>query len=152
VLDTFFVTDARTGSMANREEREKFESLLGKILTGNEVDFAGMLARQKGSRPLYQSYEGDRIPTEIRFENDPAGSRTGIEVETEDRIGLLYTIAHALYEMHINIHAAKIVTEKGAAIDNFYVSEAHGEKILDPGRQEFITRKIRDAINKLDRG
>jgi [protein-PII] uridylyltransferase len=149
VLDTFFVTDARTGKMANREEREKFESLLVKILTGGEVDFAAMLARQKGSRPLYQSYEGDRIPTEIRFDNETADSRTAIEVETEDRIGLLYTIAHALHELKLNIYAAKIVTEKGAAIDNFYVSEEHGEKILDPGRQDFIARKIRDAIHKL---
>lgn len=150
VLDTFFVTDARTGNMANREEREKFESLLTKILTGDEVDFGALLARQRGNRPLYQSYEGDRIPTEIRFDNETADNRTAIEVETEDRIGLLYTIAHALHELSLNIFAAKIVTEKGAAIDNFYVSDADGGKILDTGRQGFIARKIRDAIHKLD--
>ena len=45
------------------------------------------------------------------------------------------------------ISAAKIVTEKGAAIDTFYVTEQTGIKITDPGRQEFITRKIRDAIH-----
>lgn len=149
VLDSFFVTDARTGTLANREERDHFESLLMKVLTGDAVDVAALLARQKGNRPPYQSYEGDRIPTQIRFDNETAESRTAIEVETEDRIGLLYTISLALAELNLSISAAKIVTEKGAAIDTFYVTEKDGEKIEDPGRQEFITRKIREAINRL---
>ena len=149
VLDTFYVTDAVTGAMANREEREKFEALLVKVLTGEEVDFDAAVARQKGNRPLYQSYEGDRMPTNLQFDNETSETRTAIEVETEDRLGLLYTISRALAELDLNISAAKIVTEKGAAIDTFYVSEHDGQRILDLGRQEFIERKIRDAINKL---
>jgi [protein-PII] uridylyltransferase len=149
VLDTFFVTDADTGAMANREEREKFEALLAKSLTGAAVDFAALVAKRKGVRPLYLSYEGDRMPTQVQFDNETAGDRTAIEVETEDRVGLLYTISLALAELDLPISAAKIVTEKGAAIDTFYVSERDGRKILDRGRQEFVERKIRDAINKL---
>lgn len=149
VLDTFYVIDARTGTLANREEREKFEALLVKVLTGGDVDFGALIARQKVSRPPYQSYEGGRMPTKFRFDNETSDSRTAIEVETEDRVGLLYAISQALAELDLNISAAKIVTEKGAAIDTFYVSEQDGKKILDAGRQEFIMRKIRDAINKL---
>ncbi|MDB6021611.1 MAG: glnD [Pedosphaera sp.] len=149
VLDTYFVTDAQTGKLANREEREKFETLLIKLLTGDEVDFGALLARKRGNRPPYQSYEGDRMPTNIHFDNETSESRTAVEVETEDRLGLLYTISLALADLGLNITAAKIVTEKGAAIDTFYVCEQDGRKILDAGRQEFIARKIRDAINKL---
>ncbi len=149
VLDTFYVIDARTGKLANREEREKFEELLIKVLTGADVDFGALIARQKVSRPPYQSYEGGRMPTQFRFDNETSEGRTAIEVETEDRLGLLYAISQALAKLDLNISAAKIVTEKGAAIDTFYVSEQDGQKILDAGRQEFITRKIRDAINKL---
>lgn len=149
VLDTFFVVDAKTGTPANKEEREKFEEVLQKALTGEAVDFTALIARQKVSRPLYQSYEGDRIQTLVSFDNEASESRTVIEVETEDRLGLLHAISQALGETSLNISAAKIVTEKGAAIDTFYVSEQDGKKILDPGRQEFIERKIRDAINRL---
>jgi len=148
-LDTFYVTDAKTGALAIREEREKFEALLVKVLTGGEVDFAALVAKQKIYRPPYQSYEGDRLPTQIRFDNETSDSRTAIEVETEDRVGLLYAISLALAELELDISTAKIVTEKGAAIDTFYVSEPDGWKIVDPGRQDFIQRRIRDAIQKL---
>ena len=149
VLDTFYVTDAKTGTLANREEREKFEELLNRVLTGEEVDFKALIARQKVNRPLYQSYEGDQMPTRIKFDNDTSESRTVIEVETEDRIGLLYAISQSLAELELNLSAAKIVTEKGAAIDTFYVNEQDGGKICELGRQNFIERKIRDSINNL---
>ncbi len=149
VLDTFFVVDAKTGKLANREEREKFEELLVKVLTGGEVDFLGMILRQKAGLAPYQSYEGDRMPTQVHFDNDTSESRTVVEVETEDRVGLLHVISLALAEMNLNLSAAKIVTEKGAAIDTFYLNEQDGGKILDAGRQGFIERKIRGAIGQL---
>ncbi|MDB6017761.1 MAG: uridylyltransferase [Pedosphaera sp.] len=149
VLDTYYVTDAQTGRLANREEREKFEALLVKVLTGGEVDFPALIARLKAVRPPYQSYEGDRMPTQIQFDNEASESRTAMEVETEDRLGLLHTISQSLAELELNISAAKIVTEKGAAIDTFYINEQDGQKVLDAGRQAFIERKIRNAIQHL---
>ncbi len=150
VLDTFFVTDARTGGLVTREEREEFEALLVKVLTGATVNFSELIARQQpDTRPLYQSYDGDRIPTQIHFDNEASESRTSVEVETEDRVGLLHAITQALAETGLDISAAKIVTEKGAAVDTFYVNEKGGSKISDASRREFIERKMRDAINRL---
>jgi [protein-PII] uridylyltransferase len=149
VLDTFSVVDAATGKLVNREERDKFEALLLKVFTGAEVDLRALIARQKSARPLFQSYEGDRLPTAIRFDNETSGLRTAMEVETEDRLGLLYAISQSLADLNLDIYGAKIVTEKGAAIDTFYLSERNGDKILDLGRQSFIERKIRGAINLL---
>jgi [protein-PII] uridylyltransferase len=149
VLDTFFVTDARTGGLVTREEREQFESLLGRVLLDEMVDFAALIAKQPALQTLYQSYDGDRIPTEIRFDNEASDTRTAIEVETEDRVGLLHAITEALASLELNISASKIVTEKGAAIDTFYVNEAGGQQILDVGRQEHVERRLREAIKKL---
>src|ERR1051326_3032145 len=39
ILDTFFVTDARTGLLADKAEREKFERLVSQALTG-DLDLA----------------------------------------------------------------------------------------------------------------
>src|SRR5258708_38219709 len=52
VLDTFYVTDARGGGLINREEREHFEGFLRTALTEGEVDFHGLIGRQKAARPL----------------------------------------------------------------------------------------------------
>jgi [protein-PII] uridylyltransferase len=150
VLDTFFVIDAKTGNLAGVEQRDKFEHLLNKALTGEEVDFPALIARHKITRPLYAAYSGERIPTHVRFDNEVSETRTLIEIETEDRIGLLYAISQTFSELDLDITAAKICTEKGAAIDTFYVRELDGGKILAPDRQSGIERKVRQGINRLD--
>ena len=150
VLDTFFVADAITGNLAGPDQRDRFESVLHKALTGEEVDFPALIGRQKITRPLYQAYTGEHIPTQIRLDNDASDTRTLIEIETEDRIGLLYTISQTLTELALDISAAKICTERGAAIDSFYVRELSGGKVLAPERQHAIEHQLRHAIHALD--
>ncbi len=149
-LDTFYVTDARTGTLAGREEKEKFETLLLKVLTTEDVDLHALITRLKTNRSSYQSPAGERMPTRITFDNDTAETSTVIDLETEDRLGLLHVISQSLAEMAIDISVAKIQTEKGAAIDSFYVRDGDGQKILDPERQKFITHRLRTAIARLD--
>lgn len=149
ILDTFFVTDARTGKLVNREERELFEGILVQALTGHAVDFPSLIARRKLPRPAYHSLEGERITTRIEFDNDTSATATVIDIETEDRLGLLYAISRVFAELGLDISLAKISTEKGAAIDTFYVTEAFGQKILDQTRQTQIINKLLDAIATL---
>jgi len=150
VLDTFYVTEGRSGGLISREERDNFEDLLLKILTANDPDLHALIARQKTARPLYQSLEGERIPTRIEFDNETSQNRTVIDIETEDRLGLLYVISEALSELRLDISLAKISTEKGAAIDTFYVSELDGQKIVSPPRQKFIAETLRQALARMD--
>jgi [protein-PII] uridylyltransferase len=152
VLDTFFVTDAVTGSMVAREARERFEEILFKSLgTSDEIDYRPIIQKQKAVRPLYQSVQGERIPTRVHFDNDTSETRTVIDVETEDRVGLLYVISQALTECGLDITLAKILTEKGAAIDTFYVCEEDTQKVIFPDRQAFLEARIRAAIASLDK-
>ena len=149
-LDTFFVHDAKTGNLAGAEQRDKFEKVLHDSLTGEELDFHALIAKQKVLRPVYQAYAGDRIPTRIYFDNEASETRTLVEVETEDRIGLLYAISQTLSELALDISAARISTEKGAAIDSFYVREEDGSKVLAAERRLAIERRLRHAIHSLD--
>ena len=149
-LDTFYVTDARTGNLADREQREEFQKVLNKILAGGELDVKSLIARHKITRPFYQGYTGEKIPTLFHFDNSASETRTVIEIETEDRVGLLYAISETLAALELDISAAKICTEKGAAIDVFYIHEAGGGKILAPERQKKIETKLRQAIHALD--
>ena len=148
-LDTFFVNDARTGNLAAREQREKFSDLLDEVMTGEEVDLHKLIARQ-AARSDYSAYLGERIETQIRFDNDAADERTLIEIETEDRLGLLYAISGAFAELELDITAARIVTERGAAIDSFYVSDVDGGKITSPERLKLISEKVQAAIAGLE--
>jgi len=150
-LDTFFVTDAFSGKLANAEQRDEFEGLLTRVLSDDKIDLHKMIAQQRISRAVYSAYTGEQIATQIAFDNEVSDTRTFIEIETEDRIGLLYTIADTLAELEVDISTARICTEKGAAIDSFYVSELDGGKILSTERQRAIQRRVVHAINGLSR-
>jgi [protein-PII] uridylyltransferase len=151
VLDTFYVNDAKTAILAGPDQRDTFEEVINKALTGDEVDFQALIARRKITRPVYQAYVGERMATRIGFDNDSSDTRTVIEIETEDRIGLLHAISKQLSELDLDISAAKISTERGAAIDSFYVREADGTKVVAPARQHAIELKLRHALGDLDR-
>ena len=65
--------------------------------------------------------------------------------------GIPHTISQTLAELNLDISAARIVTERGAAIDSFYVRDADdGSKILEPGRLKEISGKLLGAIARLD--
>ena len=146
IIDTFYVTDARTGLLPGKEEREKFEILARKVLTGATVDLGALIARTKAAPTIYKSIEGDRIPTVIEFDNEASANRSIIDIQTEDRVGLLYDISRALASLQVNLSLAKILTEKGAAIDSFYATDLSGGKILDPERFKIIKAKLRQAV------
>ena len=150
VLDKFFVNDAKTGNLATREQHEKFGSLLDTVLNDEAVDLPTLIARQVVTRPAYQAYAGERITTQIYFDNEASDTRTLIEIETEDRLGLLYAISQAFAELLLDISGARIVTERGAAIDSFYVRERDGSRITAPERQRLIEHSLREAISRLD--
>ncbi len=49
-LDAFFVNDSRTGTLASREQRDKFAELLETVLTGEEaVNLSELIAHQAAS-------------------------------------------------------------------------------------------------------
>jgi len=147
VIDTFFVTDARVGGPVSKEEKERFESVVGRALTMRLVDFPALIARARPTRPLYQSLEGERIPTHLRCDSEPSDRRSVIDLETEDRLGLLYEVSKVLSKHGVDIALAKISTEKGAAIDTFYVQESDGpsEKDKHP-LSEDRQRRVLDAL------
>jgi [protein-PII] uridylyltransferase len=149
-LDTFFVNDARTGALAEKEQREKFSELLEKVLTGEDINLHHLIARRTFSQPHYTAYFGERIETHIRFDNAASEGRTLIEIETEDRLGLLHAISQALAELRLDIAAARIVTERGAALDNFYVREIGGGQVNLETRAAEIEVALRAAIGQLE--
>jgi [protein-PII] uridylyltransferase len=148
ILDTFCVTDAKTGLLANREEKDKFEGLVQKILTGTPLDLRALIAKVRTGPPNYKSLEGERIPTVIELDNLTSDNRTIVDVQGEDRVGLLYDMSRALTELNIHVYLAKILTEKGAAIDSFYLTERWGTKVLEPERQKEIKERLRKAVQR----
>ena len=96
------------------------------------------------------SFEGSSHKRGDRYFIGGSDARTIIEVETEDRIGLLYAIAQVFAQLELNITVAKILTERGAAVDTFYVTDMLGKKIEDAPVLKLTERRLHEAIAALD--
>ncbi len=144
VLDDFFVVDARTGKLPEPSVRQRFERIIADVLARG-LDPAKALAKAQKYPPLYRAI-GERIDPSVRIDNATSEAFTIIDIEAEDRVGLLFAVAQVLHELQLDVVLAKIVTEKGAAIDSFYVTERARTKVSEPGRQREIEERIREVI------
>jgi [protein-PII] uridylyltransferase len=71
--------------------------------------------------------------------------RTIVEVQARDQIGLLYRLAKAIFDFGFDITFARIGTERGVAIDTFYIESANHEPVEDPAR----LLGLRNALNEV---
>ena len=148
VIDRFTVTDARTGGLPGGEPRKKFTRQLKAALAAAEdldLDFASL----PDYAAEYTAVTGERIPTQIHFDNRSSETYTVLDVETEDHVGLLYALARTLTSVGADIELARIHTEKGGANDSFYLLGKDGEKIEDLAQQQFIESLLRQVIAAL---
>jgi [protein-PII] uridylyltransferase len=69
-----------------------------------------------------------------------------LEVQADDQLGFLYKVTRTLSKMGLNIHLAKISTEKAQIYDVFYITDCDGKKIDLPKVQKVIADEIQKAI------
>ncbi|MBA2434901.1 MAG: HD domain-containing protein [Chthoniobacterales bacterium] len=122
VLDVFRVCNSKLAPVTDPREIATVESVLRIALEGEGFDMTPLLAnvRRKGrKRPSEIDF-----PTRITVENKSHPTSTLIQVETPDRLGLLHDLVACLGRNNVYIALARISTEKGAAIDTFYVTDA----------------------------
>ena len=99
------------------------EKRLRQSLDDEDFDFTPLLAKAMKRRGYHLSQEID-FPTRITIDNDAHPVYTLVDIQTPDRLGLLYNLLRAFGESGVQIALSRIATEKGAAIDSFYVTEA----------------------------
>ena len=147
IIDTFYVVNALNGKPPTKEQKSEFEALLGRALM-EEVDFTTLIRKRSGTPLAYESLPGGAIPTSIRFNNRLSDENNIIEIVAEDNVGLLYFISEALSKQNLDIWLARISTEKGAAIDTFYVSQTEAGKIESEKKLTRIETALKKAIAK----
>jgi [protein-PII] uridylyltransferase len=140
-LDIFRVRDGRGQAVTDEARWKKVREDLEAVLSGR-VPVEKLVA----SRPKTESVAVWRtpvVPTEIKIDNGVSRDFTVVEIISEDRPGLLYTIARTLFAQGLDIHRSKIATEANRAIDVFYVRDkATAVKIVDSDRVEALRQAL----------
>ena len=144
VLDIFRVCNTKFEAVTDEKDMALVERRLRQSIEAEHFDLTALLAKAKKSRAFHLAQEID-FPTRIVVENDAHAVYTLVEVQTPDRLGLLASLLHAFSESGVQIALSRIATEKGAAIDAFYVTDAQGHKLRDAETIARLQRALQDA-------
>ncbi|CAA6696949.1 MULTISPECIES: hypothetical protein [unclassified Lentimonas] len=150
-IDTFYIMEEDGGVITDEDAESTFRTHVedclvhGKRLTPDvdrmEAAFKAKLAARSHMLPA-------NFPSNVEFYHELSHKRTIIEVQASDRIGLLYRIARLIYSNHFDITYARIATERGVAMDTFYIENIHPQKEIDTHH----LLELRDKITTLVRG
>ena len=146
VLDVFRVCDTRRRrAITHAPDQALVESTLRRALGDEHFDFAPLLDR---ARKMFGKRAGNEIdfPTQVTVENKAHPTYSLVQIQTPDRLGLLYELLSAFGRAGISIALSRVSTEKGAAIDTFYVADrATRGKITDPARITTLQEELHRA-------
>ena len=87
------------------------------------------------------------INTKIFIDNDSSKKHTILEINTFDRIGLIYDVTKKLYELGLKISSAKILTMGKGASEIFYIQDFRGNKILSNKKINKLKTSITTLLN-----
>ncbi|HTR62497.1 MAG TPA: [protein-PII] uridylyltransferase [Candidatus Binataceae bacterium] len=141
-LDMFRVSHLMgAGAMAMEEDRwDRVRRDLELVIKG-EQDIAALVAAAHHVRSAKSKFTR-RVQTEVTVDNRTSEQFTIVDVFTQDRVGLLFTITHTLFKLGFPIHLARISTNADQALDVFYIGDTNGEKVTDLARM----RELRETL------
>ncbi|MEX2381754.1 MAG: [protein-PII] uridylyltransferase [Opitutales bacterium] len=124
-IDTFYVVERNRGLVQSQTTRDLFGKSLERALNSNEDLLPEILANNQKSSILPSAEEktllGTSFPPTVHVYHELSLKRTIIEIQANDQIGLLYQISRTIFDFGYNITFARIATERGVAIDTFYI-------------------------------
>ncbi len=146
ILAIFRVCDMKGRAVTEGGDRDLVEKTLRDALLVDAFEFAPLLeqARHQIEHRRLQELE---FPAGIAIDNRAHPTYTLVQIEAPDRVGLLYDLLTALGQEGANIVLSRISTQKGAAIDTFYITDsAVHAKITDSHRIAALQRRLRSAV------
>jgi [protein-PII] uridylyltransferase len=122
------------------------EQTLRHALEVENFDFAPLLEEAR-KKIHYRRPQELEFPAGLAIDNKAHPAYTLVQIEAPDRVGLLYDLLTALGQEAVNIVLSRISTQKGAAIDTFYITDSTTRaKITDSNRIAALQRRLRSAV------
>jgi len=143
-LDIFRVSDTNFQPVENPRDIARVEQLGAEALSTEEFDFKPLIRKARSLRS-YRLSQDVELPTRIVVENHSHPIYTLIDVQSPDRMGLLYDLLRALHTAGVNIELSRITTEMDVAMDTFYVTNRDGNKIVEDAAIKKLQRLLKRA-------
>ena len=145
-LDIFRIRKEPDGAVTEDKRIEAIQHDLEDVLS-ERVTVESLVAKRRPPSSLYQRAKPKVPPTGVNVDNDSSRTFTVVEVFTEDKPGVLYTITHTLAKQGLDIHRSRVGVAADRVADIFYVRDtATGEKIEDDQRIVAISEALKQAL------
>jgi len=145
-LDIFRIRKEPDGAVTEDKRIEAIQHDLEDVLS-ERVTVESLVAKRRPPSSLYQRAKPKVPPTGVNVDNDSSRTFTVVEVFTEDKPGVLYTITHTLAKQGLDIHRSRVGVAADRVADIFYVRDtATGEKIEDDERIEALSEALKQAL------
>ncbi len=144
VVDCLHVSGP-AGDDLEEQRREGWRRDVEDVLAGRKTlgQALGDRLRPRGGLPRRRP----AVPTRIRVDQEASQRFTVVDLQTADRVGLLYDVARTLAAQGLNLRLAKIATTLEQVLDSFYVETAEGEKLLEPSRVAALEQALEAVVN-----
>ncbi len=142
-IDVFRVRDSGAGAFTDPGRVARLKQMILKTLAGKILPHSVLAERMPGKRQA--AFD---VALKVNFDNEASGMSTVIEVESADKIGLLYEITRILSDMGLGISAAIVTTYGELAVDVFYVRDGFGHKVTRPERLKEIENRLVKALEE----
>jgi [protein-PII] uridylyltransferase len=145
-LDIFRIRKEPDGAVTEQHRIDSIREDLEAVLSG-KLSVESLVANRPRASALFERAKPRVPPTQVNVDNDASHSFTIVEVFTEDRPGVLYTITHTLASQGLDIHRSRVGVAGDRVADIFYVRDmATGEKLEDPGRIDVLADALKQAL------
>ncbi len=146
-IDTFYIIDPSGGTVSDEKARKVFEKRLDEALIQEKELMPAIDERE--AKIADQRNDKDMLPApfppSVDVYHELSLKQTIIEVQASDRIGLLYRISRLITKMGFDIGFARIATERGVAMDTFYIKNEKSEE--DTHTSALI--ELREELDKI---
>jgi len=153
-IDTFYVVEPGRGIVQSSKAQEIFARTVEEALISNKDLYPDIVAQaRKLAPPRYaaQPAGGEMIhasfPPTVEVYHELSMQRTIVEVQARDEIGLLFRLAKTISDHGFDITFARIGTERGIAIDTFYIENSGPETAEDNTRLHTLRDALAAIIN-----
>jgi [protein-PII] uridylyltransferase len=144
IVDSIYFKDRFRTLELNPSERERFKKSVISILHGESpLDRLVEPRLRADTKPPKL-----KVETNLRYDDESSPNSTLLEITTQDRPGLLYTISSTLAAESCSIEIALIDTEGAMAHDVFYLTSKGAKLTRDHQRsvQWALTTELSESL------
>ena len=147
-IDTFYVVEPGRGVVQSAAAQEIFAKTIESALVSNKDLYPDIVAQAKkiAATRYLSTTNGEALhssfPPTVEVYHELSMERTIVEIQARDQIGLLYRLAKTVSDHGFDTTFARIGTERGVAIDTFYIESGDHTAVENPER----LHALRDAL------